>query len=65
MSVDNKAFSYAATPSATTFVQMFNGMPAPDPAIQTAILVAVGRAQGTASVDAATGTQVSVAMPER
>lgn len=63
--VDDKAFSFAATPSRTIFVQMFNGMPAPDPAIEAALPVAVGRAQGTASVDAATGLQISVAMPDR
>ena len=56
--------TFAATPSATIFVQMFDGMPAPDPAIETAAPYAVGRAQGSASVDAATGTQISVAMPE-
>lgn len=63
-SVGDRAFTFAANPSTTTFVQMFSGMPAPDPAIEAAIPVALGRAQGTASVDAATGTQISVAMPE-
>lgn len=64
-SVDDKAFTFAATPSATFFVQMFGGMPAPDAAIEAALPVAIGRAPGLASVDAATGTQISVAMPER
>lgn len=62
---DDKAMTYAANPSMTVFVQMFSAMPAPDRAIEAAIPYAVGRAQGTASVDAATGTQVSVALPER
>lgn len=62
--IDEKAMTFAATPSATIFVQMFDGMPAPDGAIETAAPYAVGRAQGSASVDAATGTQINVAMPE-
>lgn len=63
--IDNQAMSYAATPSATIFVQMFNGIPAPDPAIESAFPYLVGRARGAASVDAATGSQISVALPER
>jgi len=62
--IDDQAMSFVATPAATIFVQMFDSMPAPDPAIEAAIPFAVGRAQGTASVDAATGSQVSVALPE-
>lgn len=62
--IDDQAMSFAATPSATIFVQMFDAIPAPDPAIESAIPYAVGRAQGGASVDAATGAQISVAMPE-
>jgi hypothetical protein len=43
---------------------MFDGIPAPDPAIEAAIPYLVGQAQGMASVDAETGTRVSVAMPK-
>lgn len=64
LALDEKAMTFAATPSATIFAQMFDGMPEPDPAIESAIPYLVGRAQGTASVDAATGTQVSVSLPE-
>ncbi|HTU12590.1 MAG TPA: hypothetical protein VMG08_16995 [Allosphingosinicella sp.] len=63
--VDDLGMAFAATPAATIFVQMYDGMPDPDPAIEAAIPYLVGRAQGPASVDAATGTQISVSMPER
>lgn len=62
--IDAQAMSFAASPSSTVLVQMFDGMPAPDPAIEAAIPYAVGRAQGNASVDAATGSNVSVALPK-
>lgn len=63
--IDDKAMAFAATPSATIFMQMFSGVPAPDPVIEASIPYLTGRAQGMASVDAATGTQISVAMPDR
>ena len=63
--IDDKAMTFAANPSSTIFVQMFRGMPAPDPAIEAALPYAVGRARGAASVDAATGTQISVAVPQQ
>lgn len=63
--IDDKAMAFAATTSSTIFMQMFDGVPAPDPVIAASIPYLTGRAQGMASVDAATGTQISVAMPER
>lgn len=62
---DDKAMAFAASPSSTIAMQMFSGVPAPDSTIEAAIPYLVGRAQGMASVDAATGTQVNVAVPER
>ena len=63
--VDDKGMAFAASPSSTIFVGMFDGMPAPDRTIEAAIPYLTGQAQGLASVDAATGSQISVAMPDR
>ena len=63
--IDDKAMAFAATPSATIAMQMFSGVPAPDAVIEASIPYLTGQARGMASVDAATGTQISVGMPDR